>query len=428
MASFLDYLKDQLEGTDPSQAAQIPVGAQQTAMANPQAGTATDSPPIAQAPIDPSVQAQADAGINVVAHQKPASGFQLSLPPTQADVPDPQANDRVKGDDVPPNYTPAQMASSKTPMDDNDNPIEHKGAFGQTGTLRKILGTLGDAFLVQGGGKAMYAPKVQQEKESDALVGFAQNPSAAIGRLAAVNPDAAVKLQNQVVNQELAQGRINQASQKLGAATGAKAMITFGQLNQAYAKAPTPEAKQAILAQVQALRDSSGLDEKTMPDPTDATAGSMAIAYTPRSVIQQQSADQTGQNQQANQQLSQGRLSEAARHDKAMEARPTSAGHAPNPTAASLAAPILHKIASGGTPTDAEQQVLAATGFSPQNAPKGTSKKGGSALLQSIMGGTTSATTPTKLPTGATTHGLNPTEIQQGYIMFNGQKLRPKQR
>lgn len=59
------------------------------------------------------------------------------------------------------------------------------GMFGMKGTLRDVLGTLGDAFLVQGGAKPVYAPRKEQEREMDAMAGFSANPLAAVERLVA---------------------------------------------------------------------------------------------------------------------------------------------------------------------------------------------------------------------------------------------------
>lgn len=70
--------------------------------------------------------------------------------------------------------------------DDTKEIVERKGMFGIKGTLRDILGTIGDAFLVQGGGKAVYQPRREQEKQGDAMLGFSENPMQAIERLAAL--------------------------------------------------------------------------------------------------------------------------------------------------------------------------------------------------------------------------------------------------
>jgi hypothetical protein len=71
---------------------------------------------------------------------------------------------------------------------------QHKGLFGIHGTLRDIIGGLGDAFLVQSGNKPLYSIQRQQEKEGDAMRDFVSNPLAAVQRLAQENPELAAKI------------------------------------------------------------------------------------------------------------------------------------------------------------------------------------------------------------------------------------------
>lgn len=81
--------------------------------------------------------------------------------------------------------------------------IPRSGMFGIRGTLRDVLGAVGDAFLVNAGRDRVYAPARQQEREGDALFGFSQNPLQAIERLAAVNPEAARAVHEDYQNQQL---------------------------------------------------------------------------------------------------------------------------------------------------------------------------------------------------------------------------------
>lgn len=72
---------------------------------------------------------------------------------------------------------------------------EHKGMFGVKGTLRDILGMVGDAFLLQSGNKEIYAPHRRQEQISDAMVGFGPGQERdAIARVAQIDPDRATKM------------------------------------------------------------------------------------------------------------------------------------------------------------------------------------------------------------------------------------------
>ena len=64
----------------------------------------------------------------------------------------------------------------------------HKGAFGMKGTLRDIVGILGDAFLVQSGNEAVYQPQREKERLGDAMAGSSIDPIGARERAMGVDP------------------------------------------------------------------------------------------------------------------------------------------------------------------------------------------------------------------------------------------------
>lgn len=81
--------------------------------------------------------------------------------------------------------------------------LPRRGMFGVKGTLRDVLGTLGDAFLVQSGNKAVYQPQRQRERAGDAMFGAAQDPYQAAERLAAMGEvEAAQELLQQAQQAE----------------------------------------------------------------------------------------------------------------------------------------------------------------------------------------------------------------------------------
>lgn len=80
---------------------------------------------------------------------------------------------------------------------ENEKNVQHKGLFGMKGTLRDVLGILGDAFLVQGGRNQIYAPGRSREMAGDAMAGATQAPLAAAERLYGLGQ---VELGNQVAN------------------------------------------------------------------------------------------------------------------------------------------------------------------------------------------------------------------------------------
>lgn len=90
-----------------------------------------------------------------------------------------------------------------------ENAPQRKGMFGMKGTLRDVVGLLGDAFLVQGGGKAMYGPQRERERLADAMTGFTQQPQAASERVAYNGfADEASKLWNDTQTQQINQGTL----------------------------------------------------------------------------------------------------------------------------------------------------------------------------------------------------------------------------
>ncbi len=65
---------------------------------------------------------------------------------------------------------------------------DRRGLFGMKGTLRDVIGLVGDAFLVQSGNAPVYAPRRRQEQISGAMAGFTEDPLAASERTAYFDP------------------------------------------------------------------------------------------------------------------------------------------------------------------------------------------------------------------------------------------------
>ena len=115
---------------------------------------------------------------------------------------------------------------------------DHRGMFGTRGTLRDVLGVVGDASLVQSGNKPMYAPVRQQERISDAMAGFTENPMAAIERVAGEHPELARQMYEQY---QMNQYRTNTNTTAASRADTAAADLSRKSLTQA-----REEASQAI--------------------------------------------------------------------------------------------------------------------------------------------------------------------------------------
>jgi hypothetical protein len=77
----------------------------------------------------------------------------------------------------------ANVAAQGTPAGGANNPIAN--FMGNHGTLRSLLGTLGDAFLVQAGHQPLYQNRVDAAKLAQAAAGYTTNPGAAADRIMA---------------------------------------------------------------------------------------------------------------------------------------------------------------------------------------------------------------------------------------------------
>lgn len=90
---------------------------------------------------------------------------------------------------VPTDGSPMDIGGSGPPRQ-KPKGSEHKGLFGMKGNLREIFGILGDALNK---GDPIYRPQRQNEKYSDAMQGFGENPMEALQRAYAVDRERASK-------------------------------------------------------------------------------------------------------------------------------------------------------------------------------------------------------------------------------------------
>lgn len=143
---------------------------------------------------------------------------------------------------------------------------ERKGMFGVKGTLRDVLGLLGDTYLTTNGRQAVYNPRRQQEREADAMAGFSDNPMAAVERLAAHNPKAAQALYNDIVQQQRQAEQMQMQRQQHGNNLYGAAIERIGQV----AGSITQENYASKLPLLNRLKQLGGLgDEFVIPEQFD---------------------------------------------------------------------------------------------------------------------------------------------------------------
>lgn len=112
--------------------------------------------------------------LNEILVQAP-QGRPTAVAPDYADAP---ARDQIQ-----PRYVLNDDRIAPRP-EELDEIVPRKGMFGVKGTLRDVLGTLGDAFLVQSGRDTVYRPQRLREQMGDAMFGASDDPYQAAERLA----------------------------------------------------------------------------------------------------------------------------------------------------------------------------------------------------------------------------------------------------
>ena len=254
----------------------------------------------------------------------------------------------------------------KIAVDERDEPgprktdelIKRSGLFGVKGTLRDVLGTLGDAFLVGSGNKQIYGPQREKEKLQSAMYGFTNDPQAAAERVALVDPALGRELnQDYQTQQRYAQQSALQQQQLLAqkAAVAAKGATLVG----SYARTlNSPEKYKLGRAGLQKVIDQYGLDV-TLPEEYDENSLSdlFTRGQTPDQLVDNDRADRGLESQNsaraASTSVARQRAAEQARHNRAMEARPTSSSQPRPKSATNVDAEVLQKIRDGSaTPAE----------------------------------------------------------------------------
>lgn len=248
--------------------------------------------------------------------------------------------------------------------------IPRKGMFGMKGTIRDVVGLLGDAFLVQSGNKPMYAPQRQQEKLGSAIYQANQDPTAAADRAAIIDPETGLKMYNDIADRDLVRQRYEAqlAQQKLAQADkGYKIRAAFaGTLKDA---ASFAKGRKTLMA----INDKYGL-EGDIPEEYDQAAVSQLYDWGIDPVNREKLIDaderRAVQTRQGDARIGVAQQNAAANTLRA--SRPPAGRAAPRPTASNVDAQVLEKVRTG-TASPAEQAYyksrLAKGGGSTRRAP-----------------------------------------------------------
>jgi len=259
----------------------------------------------------------------------------------------------------------AQLAAEDAP--------QRKGMFGVKGTLRDIIGTLGDAFLVQSGNKAIYGPRRDQEKQADAMGGMTGDPGAAVERLASGGfADQARALYKEQGDRQHQQGTLQQnalrdqiAGQKDNRQAVKDGTEIFGRA--AGALADNPNLAPVLIPIMERLKTEFNLgDEYVLPG--EGSPEGLAAGY--RTAGMPTTAQITGRQGDERIDIARQNAASAERNSR----RPRQTRAPSNPTAASIAAPLLDQLERGEKLTPRQYEVLDRAGYDVPKASRGRSR------------------------------------------------------
>jgi len=247
--------------------------------------------------------------------------------------------------------------------------MQHKGMFGLKGTLRDVLGLLGDSLLVGSGKGSVYDKARQRELEGDAVAGFTRDPGAAAERATGVNTQLAKELQTLAVNEQLKRAQLQSAEAARQSLIDQRRAETLEKAGKTVAKIfASPVAKtrpDLAIAQAREIArqtgiplEDLGIKENMTPEEMDLYSyRGIDVSQTRNLPMKERQLDISQQNADAN----------------TTRANRPPAGRAPsNPTAASMAAPLIRKLQGGAKLTPGETETLDRLGY---NVP--TAKKSG---------------------------------------------------
>lgn len=220
---------------------------------------------------------------------------------------------------------------------------QRKGLFGMKGTLRDVVGTVGDALLIGAGRNAIYGPGREQERQADALVGLTSNPNAAIERFIYQGGDPRIASQMQEAQAQNVQ-RQQQALRQEQTAKAQKLKVAQSLM----AAAKTPEQKLAVREWV--IDPES--DITNIPD--DLLAASAMNPYQQQQIDMQERRI-AQQNDQFERRLAQ-QESQFTRAEKGRMAR-DNPPRAESDSDSKVRAGILRKVESGQTLTAGQQKI-----------------------------------------------------------------------
>lgn len=190
--------------------------------------------------------------------------------------------------------------------------VQHKGLFGVKGTLRDILGFVGDSLLVSSGKDPFYGKTRQREQEGDAMAGFTRDPGAAAERMTGVNPAVAQQLQTLALNEQLKRSQLQSteaARQSLIAQRDAETLEKAGKTIAKIFASPVTKTRpdlaiaqaKEIARQIRRPLEDLGLKENMTPEEMDLYSyRGIDVSQTRNLPMKERQLDISQQNANAN--------------------------------------------------------------------------------------------------------------------------------
>lgn len=329
-------------------------------------------------------------------NQSPYAAPPVMAPNPNQQAPYPEADITVVGRRGPNDATPMDtydnfILGNREAVEERDHAIgnsqeatEHKGMFGLKGTLRDVLGTIGDAMLVQGGADRVYAPHRQAEMEGDAMAGFTRDPAAAAERMTGVNPDRA-----QIMGASAADAERKRMETLAAQASGQReAYKEGGSMMSRILGATTPDNVEVMSRYAQSIKERYGLGDEFIIPQTGDEPWLEGFRMSDMNAGQQDTAEyRDSRIDQYDRGLDQGdkRIGISAQNAQTARIRamrPPAARAARNPTEASELANIRRKVDRGeslrpGEAATWNRYLNGGSSSSPSNRRRSVSPPGG---------------------------------------------------
>lgn len=249
-----------------------------------------------------------------------------------------------------------------------ENAPQRKGMFGMKGTLRDVVGILGDAFLVQGGGQALYMPQRKMERASDAVVGMTagmdRSDPAMAAQLNAVeralyeNPELGLELKKQIEAEQLNRAvKENQIAQRTATTDKNRNEVLLknrSQLQRILSNTPPEMRAQAIARYAPLLSRQAGVDMEELGVYQGMTPQEIeAFANSDMNVFQSETLPLRERSVAAQEKNAQSSAIRAA--------RPPAGRAPPQPSEGAVKGRILEKVANGQALTKGEREIYEST-------------------------------------------------------------------